>query len=388
MQRRDFLKIAGLASLTLVVPEVVGQPAAQKPWERVLVLVELTGGNDGLNTVVPYTDPQYYQLRPQLAVAHQNVLQLSTQLGFNPVLEPLMPAWQARELAIVLGVGYPQPNRSHFRSIEIWDTASGSDRVLQEGWLAQLFAHRRPPTTFAAEGIVLDADPGPLAGQQIRTVVMRDPQRFLEQARRVKRAAQISTNPTLSHLLAVQNDLYRAAAVLEEKLTTAPALTVAFPQTALGRQLQTAAALLVSRTPVTVIKVSHGSFDTHSNQRTTHDRLLRELAEALMAFRQAMHAAGLWQQVLLMTYSEFGRRTAENGSAGTDHGTAAPHFFFGGKVKGGLYGQQPTLTDLAQGDLLHTVDYRSLYATVARRWWDVPGGFLQGQGFPALDCLA
>src|SRR5919109_569102 len=162
MQRRDFLKAVGLTSLTLAVPEVVGQPAAQKPWERVLVLVELSGGNDGLNTVVPYNDPQYYQLRPQLAVARQNVLQLSPQLGFNPVLESLMPAWQARELAIVLGVGYPQPNRSHFRSIEIWDTASGSDRVLQEGWIAQLFAYSRPPTTFAAEGIVLDADPGPL----------------------------------------------------------------------------------------------------------------------------------------------------------------------------------------------------------------------------------
>jgi len=160
------------------------------------------------------------------------------------------------------------------------------------------------------------------------------------------------------------------------------------PQTTLGRQLQTAAALLVSRTPVAVIKVSHGSFDTHSNQRANHDRLLRELAEALMAFRRAMHGAGLWQQVLLMTYSEFGRRAAENGSAGTDHGTAAPHFFFGGKVKGGLYGQQPTLADLVQGDLLHTVDYRSLYATVARRWWDVTGDFLQGQGFPVLDCLA
>lgn len=388
MQRRDFLKLAGLTPLMLAVPHVFGQPAAPGPWERVLVLVELAGGNDGLNTVVPYSDPQYYQARPQLAVARQSVLQLSPQLGFNPVLEPLMPAWHARELAMVLGVGYPQPNRSHFRSIEIWDTASGSDQVLQAGWIAQLFATTPPPATFAADGIVLDSDPGPLGGQQVRTIVLRDPQRFLEQARRVKRTAQTTTNPALAHLLTVQNDLHRAAAVLEEKLTHAPALAVTFPQTRLGRQLQTAAQLLVSRTPVAVIKVSHGSFDTHSNQRQTHDRLLRELAEALMAFRQAMQSAGRWPQVLLMTYSEFGRRAAENGSAGTDHGTAAPHFYLGGTVKGGLYGQQPGLADLAQGDLRHTVDYRSLYTTVARRWWGMAGGLVQGQSFPVLDCVS
>jgi uncharacterized protein (DUF1501 family) len=388
MQRRDFLKFSGLIPLTLAVPNVFAQPATLGPWQRVLVLVELEGGNDGLNTVVPYSDPQYYQVRSQLAVARQSVLQLSPQLGFNPALEPLMPAWQARELALVLGVGYPQPNRSHFRSIEIWDTASGSEQVLQTGWLAQLFATTPPPASLAADGIVLDSDPGPLGGQQVRTVVLRDPQRFLEQARRVKRTVQTTTNPALTHLLTVQNDLHRAAAVLEEKLTNAPALAVTFPPTRLGRQLQTAAHLLIGHTPVAVIKVSHGSFDTHSNQRQTHDRLLRELAEALMAFRQAMQSAGRWSQVLLMTYSEFGRRPAENGSAGTDHGTAAPHFFLGGTVKGGLHGQQPALTDLAQGDLRHTVDYRSLYTTVVRRWWGLAGGLAQNQNFPVLDCLA
>ena len=152
MQRRDFLKLTGLTPLLLAVPEVYAQVPAVH-WERVLVLVELRGGNDGLNTVVPYQDEQYYRLRPQLAVPRQSVVQLSEQLGFNPALEPLMPVWQAHELAIVLGVGYPNPNRSHFRSIEIWDTASNSDEVLQEGWIARLFARQkmldtptRPPT--------------------------------------------------------------------------------------------------------------------------------------------------------------------------------------------------------------------------------------------------
>ena len=387
MQRRDFLKLTGLTPLLLAVPEVYAQVAAVH-WERVLVLVELRGGNDGLNTVVPYQDEQYYRLRPQLAVPRQSVVQLSEQLGFNPALEPLMPVWHAGELAIVLGVGYPNPNRSHFRSIEIWDTASNSDEVLQEGWVARLFARQKPPTSFAADGIVLGLDPGPLSGPNLRTITMRQPQQFLEHASQVQPTAARPSNRALAHILAVQNELAHAATLLQDKLAGGPEPDSAFPSTPLGRQLQAVARLLMSRTPVAVLKVSHGSFDTHSNQRNTHDRLLRELAEALVAFRQAMQTANLWQHVAVMTYAEFGRRAAENGSAGTDHGTAAPHFMLGGRVRGGLYGQQPSLTNLADGDVHHAVDYRSLYVTVARRWWGITGDFLQGRNFPVLDCLA
>ncbi len=387
MRRRDFLKLTGLAPLVLAVPEVYGQ-AGGVHWERVLVLVELRGGNDGLNTIVPYRDEQYYRLRPQLAVPRQSVLQLSEQLGFNPALEPLMPLWQARELAVVLGVGYANPNRSHFRSIEIWDTASQSDEVLQEGWIARLFAKQKPPATFAADGIALGLDPGPLSGAHMRTITMRQPQQFLDRASRVHPTVVSTTNPALAHILAVQNELSHAATLLQDKLAGGPDQDFAFPATPIGRQLQVVATLLTSRAPVAVLKVSHGSFDTHSNQRNTHDRLLHELAEALVAFRQAMRTANLWKQVVLMTYAEFGRRAAENGSTGTDHGTAAPHFLLGGKVRGGLYGQQPSLADLAEGDLRHVVDYRSLYMTIARRWWGITGDFLQGRNFPVLDCLA
>jgi len=387
MRRRDFLKLTGLTPLVLAVPEV-GAQATGVHWERVLVLVELRGGNDGLNTVVPYRDEQYYRLRPQLAVPRQSVLQLSEQLGFNPALEPLMPLWQARELAIVLGVGYTNPNRSHFRSIEIWDTASNSDEVLQEGWIARLFAKQKPPASFAADGIALGLDPGPLSGAKIRTITMRQPHQFLARASRVQPTTVNTANAALAHILAVQHELSRAATLLQDKLGSRPDQDTSFPATPIGRQLQVVATLLASRTPVAVLKVSHGSFDTHSNQRNTHDRLLQELAEALVVFRQTMMAANLWQQVLVMTYAEFGRRVAENGSAGTDHGTAAPHFLLGGKVRGGMHGQQPALTDLVEGDLRHVVDYRSLYMTVARRWWGITGDFLQGRNFPVLDCLA
>lgn len=361
--------------------------ARQPQWDRALVLLELNGGNDGLNTVVPYADPAYYRLRPQLAVTRDSVIQLSDQLGFNPALESLMPAWQAHELGVILGVGYPNPNRSHFRSIEIWETGSSSGEILKEGWIARLFADSRPPATFAVHGIAIGRGLGPLQGPHMRNIVMRNAQHFIRQARGMKQPRRATSNPALSHLLAVQNDIYSAATTLREKFSRRPPMQTTFPTTRIGRQLETAADLLVSQIPVAVIKASHGSFDTHSQQRAHHDRLLQELAGALSAFRTAMKEADMWNRVVVLTYSEFGRQAGENGSRGTDHGTAAPHFLLGGRVKGGLYGQQPSLTRLLDGDLQHHVDYRSLYATVAKGWWGIGNGVFATH-FPAINCLA
>lgn len=385
MKRRDFIKITGLAPLGLAFPSVAAAASTQSRGERVLVLLELNGGNDGLNTVVPFSDPHYYRLRPRLAVARDTVLQLSEQLGFNPALEQLMPVWEARELGLILGVGYASPNRSHFRSIEIWETGSESNEVLQEGWIARLFSKHSPPPTSAADGIVIGRSVGPLHGHSMRNVVMRDAKHFMRQARGVKQSATVTGNAALSHLLRVQKDLYTAATVLEQKLARVPRLEATFPKTRIGRQLETAATLLVAGISVPVIKVSHGSFDTHAQQRARHDRLLRELAAALSAFRVAMKKADLWDRVLVMTYSEFGRRAGENGSQGTDHGTAAPHFLLGGGVKGGVYGRQPSLADLIDGDLRHHVDYRDLYATVAQRWWRIRDHAFGRRS--SIDCL-
>lgn len=386
MRRRDFTKIAGLAPFTLNFPGLAA--ASRQPhWDRVLVLLELNGGNDGLNTIIPYSDPDYYRLRPRLAVARDSVQPLSDRLGFNPALESLMPAWEARELGLILGVGYPDPNRSHFRSIEIWETGSNSDEVLQDGWIARMFSDHRPPDSFVADGVVIGRGIGPLNGRQMRNIVMRDAQHFMERARGTKQPAVVTANSAMAHLLAVQKDLYRAAAILEEKFSQPPRLQATFPKTRIGRQLETVAGLIVKQVPVAVIKTSHGSFDTHSQQRGRHDRLLRELAAALDAFRKAMKAAGAWDRVLVLTYSEFGRRVAENGSRGTDHGTAASHLVLGGRVKGGFYGRQPSLSHLQDGDLQHHIDYRSLYSTVAKHWWGIsrdPFGHL----YPPIDCLA
>jgi uncharacterized protein (DUF1501 family) len=403
MNRRDFLKLGLLATGGFALPAAAAPRADFSPTgprrgargrdapvapSRALVLVELNGGNDGLNTIIPYADRRYAELRPRLAIARDSVLTLSDQLGLHPALEPLLPAWRDKELAIVLGVGYPEPNRSHFRSIEIWDTASRADETLTEGWLARLFARHPLPAGYAAHSAVFGRGEGPMSGPHMRNLVLHDPQRFLQAAGKLRELPAAAHNAALAHLLVVHNETHQAAGVMQERLRATAELTARFPATRLGRELEAAARLLVAHAPIAVIKVSHGSFDTHSQQRATHERLLKELAEALAAFRMALKQERLWDQTLVLTYSEFGRRVAENGGQGTDHGTAAPHFLLGGRVRGGFHGQQPSLARLADGDLVHHVDFRSLYATVARHWWGAGGEFLGRHEFPLLDCLA
>jgi len=393
MTRRELLRLAVTLPFILLVPSwptpILAAPTKgvrQPRWDRVLILIELHGGNDGLNTLIPYGDPRYYEARPRLGIPRERVLQLNGHMGLHAALEPLMRSWDERELAWVQGVGYANPNRSHFRSIEIWETASDSEEILDEGWVARLFENYPPPANLMADGIVLGRrDAGPLSGKVARTIALDDPQQFLARASRVQAITQASSNPALAHILQVQQELTHAASDLAQRLQASPSLATSFPATSIGRQLQTVAQLVIATVGVVVVKVSIGSFDTHANQLGHQERLLKELAEAIMAFRQAVQQAGQWDRVLMMTYSEFGRRVGENASSGTDHGTAAPHFFLGGKVKGGLYGKAPSLVDLLDGDLRHHVDYRSLYQTVITHWWGVPA---VNQSYPAIDCLA
>jgi uncharacterized protein (DUF1501 family) len=377
LSRRDFLRLAGAVGVGTILPSWL--PAPEEPqagsgprYDRTLVLIELNGGNDGLNTVVPYADELYYRARPQLAIGRDTVLPLDEKLGLNPVLEPLMSAWREKDLAIALGVGYERPNRSHFRSIDIWNTGSESDEVADQGWVARAYAGSTAPTDLIAHGIVLGRnDMGPLAGTGCRSLLMNAPAQFLRQARKVGDVADSSPNPALQHILAVQDHIHDAASELERRLKTAPPLKTTFPKSAIGTQLETVARLVALGLTVPVFKLSHSGFDNHSNQRGNHDRLLGELAQALSAFRAALKAASRWDRVLVMTYAEFGRRVNQNASAGTDHGTAAPHFLLGGTVKGGFYGEQPQLDNLAGGDLVHTLDFHDLQYTAARRWLNV-----------------
>ena len=376
-----------LAAFVLLAALSAASAAADAPWwTRTLVLIQVQGGDDGLNAVVPYEDPAYAAARPTLAIPRDQVLPLGKGLGLAPGLRALLPAWQAGDLAIVLGLGYPDPNRSHFRSIDIWNTASSSDRVLATGWIARAFAPDRPPRSLAADAIVIGNDDlGPLAGLGMRTIVINDPRQFARAADAP--ATPVSTaapSAAARHLAEVEGDTLHAARMIRETLGRTPSFATEFPATELGRHMQAAAALLAGGLQVPVIKLTLGGFDTHTDERARQPRLLEELAGALAAFRDAMKEQGLWDRVLVVTYSEFGRRVEENGSGGTDHGTAAPQFVLGGAVSGGLVGRQPSLADLDGGDLRFTTDFRSLYATIASEWWGLGTGFLQGGPFPLL----
>jgi uncharacterized protein (DUF1501 family) len=351
---------------------------------RLLVLVELKGGNDGLNTAIPFADPLYARLRPRIAIARDKVVQLDERVGLHPSLEKLKVAWDARELAIVQGIGYPDPNLSHFRSIEIWDTASRSDEYLESGWLARAFRQSPSPATFAADGVVVGAGGmGPLAGSGARAIALTSPEQFLRNAR-LARGEGESANPALAHILRVERDVVASA----ERLHAGATIATAFPAGTFGNAAGTSAQLAANRCGVAVVRVSLGSFDTHANQAGVHTALLRQLGDGLAALREALIEIGRWDTTVVATYSEFGRRVAENRSGGTDHGTAGAHFVMGGQVKGGLHGAAPALDRLdGNGNLPFAVDFRSYYATFLDRWWGMDAARVVGSGFRPLELI-
>jgi uncharacterized protein (DUF1501 family) len=353
-------------------------------YRHLLVLIELKGGNDGLNTLVPYADPTYYALRPKLAIGRGDVVQLSDRVGLHPALAPLLPFWTKRELAVLQGVGYPDPNLSHFRSIEIWDTASKSEQYLQDGWLTRSFAAAPTPRSFAADGVIVGSpDLGPLAGGGTRAIALANTEQFLRQSRLAVSEGQ-SHNKALQHILKVEADIVQAASELNADY----AFTTEFPQGPFGNAIKCACQVIANRAGVAVVRVTLTGFDTHSGQLATQARLLGELAGGISALARALDELGKWKDTLILTYAEFGRRPKENLSNGTDHGTASVHFALGGHVAGGLYGEQPRLDRLSgDGNPAYAIDFRSVYATVLDRWWGVPSAGPLGERFTSLPIL-
>lgn len=380
MQRRDFLGLAG-ASVALA-PVPAAWAFSSDAYRRVLVLVELKGGNDGLNTVVPFADGNYYRLRPRIAIRRDEVLQLSERAGLHPSLAALMPLWQSRELAVIQGLGYPKPNQSHFRSIEIWDTASGSEQYLHEGWLARAFADNPVPRGFVADGVVVGSqEMGPFAGGA-RAVALNNTEQFMRQSRLATPSAKLG-NAALAHILRVEGEIVQAAG----NLGSGVSLKTEFPTGEFGNALRTASQVIASQAGVAAVRVTLNGFDTHQNQPGQQANLLKQLGEGLSALKAALIELNRWNSALVMTYAEFGRRAAENNSNGTDHGTANAHFAMGGQVRGGLYGEGPALDRLENGNLAHSVDFRSLYATVLEKWWGADAKATLGGRFQAMDLL-
>ncbi|MDO3562898.1 DUF1501 domain-containing protein [Ralstonia pseudosolanacearum] len=392
MERRDFLKAGAMLGMGGALPGVVFAQGRGKRngYGNLLILIELKGGNDGLNTVVPYTSAQYYALRPRIAIKREQVLQLDDRYGLHPSLQPLMPLWQAGELSVVQGLSYPQPNLSHFRSIEIWDTASRADQYLHEGWLTRAFAARPVPASFGADGVIIgSADLGPLDGGA-RAVALASPDAFLNEAR-LAMPSNATGNATLAHVLKVEADIVKAADGLRPKGGKFDFKT-RFSETAFGNAIK--AAMQVVAAPgrggsdVAAVCLSLGSFDTHTNQLVAQNNLLRQLGDGIATLKGALTELGRWDDTLIVTYSEFGRRPRENLNNGTDHGTASAHFVAGGRARGGLAGQGPALERLdGSGNLEPSVDFRSLYATVLERWWGMDSRSVLAGRFAPLDLI-
>jgi len=293
--------------------------------------------------------------------------------------------WDARQLAVVQGVGYPDPNLSHFRSIEIWDTASKSDEYLDEGWLARAFERSPCPASFAADGVVVGAGGmGPLAGRGVRALALASPEQFLRNARLARPEPAAPRNEALAHILRVEHDVRVSA----ERLHPGRSFAAAFPQGPFGNAAGTAAQLAANPAGIAVVRLSLGSFDTHANQKGQHANLLRQLGEGLASLRAALMEIDRWNSTVIATYAEFGRRARENESGGTDHGTASAHFVMGGAVKGGLYGAVPALERLdANGNLPHAVDFRGYYATFLDRWWGMDAAAVLGGRYRSLELV-
>lgn len=365
-----------LAVMALPLAAQTPAPAPAPAPVPTLVLIELAGGVDGLNAVVPLDNTAYTTARPTLALQGDQRLPLNDAWGLHKGFASTMDSWKAGDFAIVQGVGYPHPNRSHFRSIAIWDAASDANQVISTGWLARLFAAAPRWPGLAADSLILgETHAGPLDGPGMNNLSFDNLDAFLRDAASADDPGQ--TTGTAAAIAAVQKNVQASAQVLAALKPAVVNPPQAFPDSGLGRQMKLAYQLLAAGARVPVVKLTLRGFDTHTNQAADMARLLKDLSDAVAAFRANAIQSGLWDRVVVLTYSEFGRRVAENGTGGTDHGTAGPMFVWGGRVVGGFWGTAPSLTDLDQGDLKYSTDFRSVFRTVAAGLW--------GFGDPVLD---
>jgi uncharacterized protein (DUF1501 family) len=390
----------------------------------ILVVLQMAGGNDGLNMLVPYADDAYHVARPRLRFSADKVLKIDNHIALNPKLTGVKSLYDEGHVAIVQGVGYPNPNRSHFRSTEIWQTASDADRTLSDGWLGRYFDNccgGADPTVGVAIG---EETPQAFAAKNPTGVTFSRPEQFrfrpsepgngkpsaeemffrqLNEAGVAEESGTVTSN-TGGSIGAIpgktKNDLstldFLQRTALDAQLSSDKILAIArkykssvtYPQGQLAASLNIIARMIAGELPTRVYYASQGGFDTHAGQINTHERLMGEFNDAVAAFVADLKQQGNFERVLLMTFSEFGRRVQENANGGTDHGAAAPMFVLGGAVKAGLFGKHPSLTDLDHGDLKFNTDFRSVYGTVLDRWLKAPSEIVLGRKFPPLAIVS
>jgi uncharacterized protein (DUF1501 family) len=433
--RREFLRRAVLGgALSWTVPSFLANTfaalqaeAADKSTQTatgkdasILVVLQMAGGNDGLNTVVPYVDDYYRRARPRLSLPDNKVVRVNDELALHSSLTGFKELYDQGHLAIIQGVGYPNPNRSHFRSTEIWQTATDANRFARDGWIGRFFDNacsgsdpavgicmgRQQPQAFwghDGKGIVLENPRNYrfLAGHGEHSGEMSDTEGFFRKMNEPESespfagASISSLHGSLRYTGSPLDFLERTALEAqvssdEIRAVVARAQTrVTYPASQLGNSLRLVAQLIAGGLPTRIYYVSQGGYDTHTNQLAAQERLLKDLAGSIDSFVEDLKQQGNFSRVLLMTFSEFGRRVAENASGGTDHGAAAPIFVIGGKVKPGLVGSYPSLApdDLFQGDLKFNLDFRSVYAAVLEQWLKTPGQPILGRNFAQIPLV-
>jgi uncharacterized protein (DUF1501 family) len=406
MKRLNFVlgTVSGLA-VVANSDHVFAQALAQSPLpglpgsqNRCLVLVNLNGGNDGLNCIVPHGNPQYYQMRPSLAIPATDVLAIDANLGFNPKMQSFKAMYDKGMVAIVQGVGYPNADHSHFRSSEIWQTAA-PERYEHTGWLGRYLDEAELPESNLFKGVaVSQVLPEVLVATRtdVPTIanlgqygLLADRDSFARQAySQQSRDRRLPfTSPYLAHVMQIEDHAQRTSEELP-KLIAGYKPSAQYPATPIGRSLALVAQIIGSNLGTKVLYVSHGSFDTHVSQVATQNNLLSQFSDAISAFYTDLAAHGNDRRVLTMTFSEFGRRIEENAARGTDHGEASPLFLVGGGVKGGVYGKLPDLTSTNMGNLAYTTDFRSVYATVLERWLGRPSTTVLGGSFAKISALS
>lgn len=378
IKRRQFLKAGTLATASLLLPnflKAMSSPEALERGNKVLVILQLSGGNDGLNTIVPIRNDIYFRERQTIAV--DNALALTDEAGIHPALPFFKTLYDRGELAVLNNVGYPDPNKSHFRSMDIWHSASRSDEYLESGWIGRYLDQACYDCDHPTQALeVNDMLSLALKGKQKKAFAFKDPKKLYQTSREeyfntlYQEHKHQHEEETVAYLYQTLGDTINNADYIFEQ-SKARKTAAAYPDSVLGKDLKTISSLIKSDINTQVYYLQVGSFDTHINQQQRQESLFHTINDAVEAFVDDLKKNGLFQHVMLMTFSEFGRRVAQNASNGTDHGTANQLFFLSGGLKRqGLLNALPDLTQLNEGDLQYTEDFRKVYATLLKNWLD------------------
>ncbi len=396
IKRRNFIQIGSLATGTLFVPKFLkafDKPSMVPSGNKVAVVIQLSGGNDGLNTVIPYRNDTYYRQRPRLGIKKEQALNITDEAGLHPSLGHFRSLHDAGQLAILNSVGYPNPDRSHFRSMDIWQSGSQSNEIVNTGWIgryldAQCAGCDKPTQALEVDDVLSLA----LKGEMEKGLAFRNPRNLYGSSqekyfRELAKDHGHSGNSQADYLYKTMADTISSADYIFQQSKLHPS-TQQYPSSQLGQSLKTIAGLIFSEINTKVYYVSLGSFDTHINQDAQQKRLFTELNEALQSFTKDLTANHRMEDVLIFTFSEFGRRVSQNASGGTDHGTANNMFLISGGLKQkGLINEMPDLQDLQDGDLKYAVDFKNVYATILHKWLGADDEKILGKKFSYLDFI-